>query len=75
MEYKHADVQTQTQTHLGDLQVVDLLLPFVNGLQSAQPDVNVAHEDTPANMDSQIVQRRAQVLQQILDKARVVVVI
>lgn len=61
--------------YLRDLQVVELLLPFENGLQSAQPDVDVTHEDTPANMDSQTVQSGAQVLQQLLDKARVVVVL
>lgn len=60
--------------YLWDLQVVDLLLPFVNDLQSAQPDVDVAHEDTPADMDGQTVQCWAQVVQQVLDKARVVVV-
>lgn len=60
---------------LGDLQVVELLLPFENGLQSTQPDVNVAHKDTPANMDSQTVQSGAEVLQQLLDKARIVVVL
>lgn len=67
---KHQDI-----FYLGDLQVVELLLPFENGLQSAHPDVDVAHQDTPANMDSQIVQRRAQVVQQLLDKARVVLVL
>lgn len=42
--------------HLGDLQVVELLLPLVYILQSAQPDVDVAHEDTPADVNSKIVQ-------------------
>lgn len=61
--------------YLRDLQVVELLLPFEDVLQSAQPDVDVTHKDTPANMDSQTVQGRAQVLQQLLDKARIVVVL
>lgn len=65
----------QPRLYLGDLQVVDLLLPFVNGLQPAQPDVDVSHEDTSADVDSQIVQRQAEVLQQILDEARIVVVV
>lgn len=75
---KHTCRHTQTPLHplyLWDLQVVELLLPFENGLQSAQPDVNVAHEDTPANMDSQTVQCRAQVMQQLLDQPRIVVVL
>lgn len=46
---------------LGDLEVVQLLLPFNNGFQTAQPDVDVSHEDTPA-MDGQTVQGGAQVL-------------
>lgn len=49
--------------YLGYLQVVELLLPFEYILQSAQPDVDVAHEDTSADMNSQIVQCQAQVLQ------------
>ena len=61
--------------YLGDLQVVELLLPLENVLQSAQPDVDVAHEDTSANVDGQILQSHVQVLQQVLDQARIVVVL
>lgn len=71
----HVHTEHKYTFYLGDLQVVELLLPFENGLQSAQPDVDVAHEDAPADVDSQAVQSRAQVVQQLLDEARIVVVI
>lgn len=61
--------------HLWDLQVVELLLPFENGLQTAQPDVDVAHKDTSANVDGQTVQCGAQVVQQIFDKTRIVLIL
>lgn len=83
MDKKNAHMQTHAYTshtlihffYLRDLQVVELLLPFEDVLQSVQPDVDVTHKDTPANMDSQTVQSWAQVLQQLLDKARIVVVL
>lgn len=65
----------QGALYLGDLQVVELLLPLENGLQPAQPNVDVAHQDTPADVDGQAVQRGAEVVEQLLHKAWVVLVL
>lgn len=59
---------------LWDLHIVEFLLPFIDGLQAAQPDVHITNEDTLANMDGQTVERGAQVLQKLLNKAWIVVV-
>lgn len=53
----------QYMLYPGDLQIVELLLPFEDGFQSVQPDVDVSHQDTRADVDSQTVQCRAQVMQ------------
>lgn len=61
--------------YLWDLHIVELLLPFNNGLQATQPDVHIAHQDTPAKMDGQTVECGAQVLQKLLNKAWIIVVL
>lgn len=61
--------------YLWDLQVVELLLPLDDVADPGEPDVDVAHQDTPAGVDGQTLQRQAQVLQQLLDQARVVLVL
>lgn len=61
--------------YLWDLQVVKLLLPLDDVVDPGEPDVDVAHQDTPAGVDGQTLQRQAQVLQQLLDQARVVLVL
>lgn len=62
-------------TNLWDLEVVELLLPLDDVADAGHPHVDVAHQDTPAGMDGQTVQLKAQVLQQLLDQARVVLVL
>lgn len=53
----------QQTFYLGDLEVVKLLLPLEDGLQPTQPNIDIAHQHTATQVDGQVVQRWAQVLQ------------
>lgn len=78
MSCKVAPLRSQVTDHslyLWDLQVVELLLPLEDVVDAGQPHVDVAHQDAPANVDGQTIQCQAQVLQQLLDQARVVLVL
>lgn len=70
-----SETSGSASTYLWDLQVVELLLPLDDVVDPGEPDVDVAHQDTPAGVDGQTLQRQAQVLQQLLDQARVVLVL
>lgn len=61
--------------HLSDLQVLQLLLPVEDGLQTADPDVDVSHQHRLPDAPDEDAQGGAQVLQEVLDEAGVLVVV
>lgn len=57
------------------LQVLQLLLPGEDRLQPARPDVDVAHQHGLAHAADQGAEGGAQVLQEVFDQPRVLVVV
>lgn len=65
----------QRVPYLSDLQVLQLLLPAEDGLQTADPDVDVSHQHRLPDTPEEDAEGGAQVLEEVLDEPGVLVVV
>lgn len=70
----HKQISGQ-DSYLGHLEVLQLLLPREDGFQPADPNVDVSHQHGLAYPPDKDAQCGAQVLEEVFDQARVLVVI
>lgn len=63
------------RSYLRHLQILQLLLPGENCVQAADPDVDAPHQHGLAHAADQDAEGGAQVLEQLFDQPRVLVVV
>lgn len=61
--------------YLSDLQILQLLLPAEDGLQTADPDVDVSHQHRLPNPPDEDTEGGTQVLEEVFDETGVLMVV